>query len=301
MLALAAHLNWQLLQYDVKNTFLHGDRGSKVCKLQNGLKQSPRAWFGRCTKAMKEFGYIPTKIVTELLAKIGKLGCKPVATPMDPNNKLGEAQEEPTVDKQMYQRLMGKLIYLAYTKPDIAYLVSVISHYMHNPRESHLQAAYRILHYLKDSLRKGILFKRNNILAFEAYTNVNYAGSLVIRRSTSRYCTFLGGNLIAQVLCELLWLKIILDDLRIELKGLMKLYCDKSAINIAYNPVQHDRTKHIEIDRHFIKEKFEEGLMCMSYVPSTQQLADFLTKGLNSSTFHGLIIKLAMEDIYSSA
>ena len=74
---------------------------------------------------------------------------------------------------------------------------------------------------------------------------------------------------IAQELCELHWLKIILDDLRIKWDNPMKLYCDnKSAINIAHNRIQHDRTKHIEVDRHFIKEKLDEGLVCMSYVPS---------------------------------
>lgn len=103
---------------------------------------------------------------------------------------------------------------------------------------------------------------------------------------------------IAQGLCELLWLKIILDDLRVKWEGTMKLYCDnKSTINIAHNPIQHDRTKHIEIDRHFIKEKLEEGLVCMSYVPSEHQLADVLTKGLNNSSFHDLVFKLRMEDI----
>ncbi|RVW73428.1 Retrovirus-related Pol polyprotein from transposon RE1 [Vitis vinifera] len=152
---------------------------------------------------------------------------------------------------------------------------------MHDPREPHFQAAYRVLHYLKGNPGKGILFKNNNTLALEANTEANYADSLVDRRSTIGNCTFLGGNLvtwkskkqnvvarssaesefraIAQGLCELLWLKIILDDLRIKWDGLMKLYCDnKSAINIAHNPIQHDRTKHIEIDRHFIKEKLEE-------------------------------------------
>ncbi|RVW78772.1 Retrovirus-related Pol polyprotein from transposon RE1 [Vitis vinifera] len=218
---------------------------------------------------------------------------------MDPNHKLGEAKEEPVVDKKMYQRLVGRLIYLAHTRPNIAYLVSVISQFMHGPREPHLQAAYRVLHYLKGNPGKGIL-------------------------STTGYCTFLGGNLvtwrsqkqnvvarssaesefrvIAQGLCELLWLKIILDNLRINWDGPMKLYCDnKSAINIAHNPIQHDRTKHIEIDRHFIKEKLEEGVVCMSYVPSEHQLADILTKWLNSSMFHDLVFKLGMEDIYSSA
>ena len=143
------------------------------------------------------------------------------------------------------------------------------------------------------------------------------------RRSTIRYYTFVGGNLvtwrskkqnvvarssaesefraIAQGLCELLWLNIILDDLRIKWDDPMKLYCEnKSAINIAHNHIQQDRTKYIEVDRHFVKEKLEEGLVCMSYVPSDHQLADILTKGLNSSMFHDLVFKLGMEDIYSS-
>ena len=82
----------------------------------------------------------------------------------------------------------------------------------------------------------------------------------------------------------------------------MKLYYDnKSTINIAHNPIQHDRTKHIEIDRHFIKEKLEKGVVCMSYVPSEHQLANILTKRLNNSMFHDFVFKLGMEDIYSLA
>ena len=133
----------------------------------------------------------------------------------------------------MYQRLVGRLIYLAHTRPNIAYSVSVINQFMHGPREPHLQAAYRVLHYLKGNPGKGILIKKNNTFALEAYTDADYGGSLVDRRSTTGYCTFLGGNLvtwrskkqnvvarssaesefraIAQGLCELLWLKIILE------------------------------------------------------------------------------------------
>ena len=107
---------------------------------------------------------------------------------------------------------------------------------------------------------------------------------------------------IAQGLCELLWLKIILDYLRIKWDDLMKLYCDNKSINnIAHNPIQHDRTKNIEVNRHFIKEKLEEGVVCMSDVPSEHQLVDILTKGLNNSMFHDLVFKLGMEDIYSFA
>ena len=402
----------------MKNAFLHGDldeeiymnippgfeedTSHRVCRLKKvlyGLKQSPRAWFGRFAKVMKRSGYKQSQgdhtlfikhsaaggvttllmyvhdiIVTgndekeklelkqrlikefeikelgklkyflgievaystqgifksqqryaiDILKETGKIRCKLVSTLMDSNQKLGEAKEEPVVDRKMYQRLVGRLIYLAHTRPDIAYSVSMISQFMHDPRESHLQAAYRLLHYLKSNPGKGTIFKRNDNLTLEAYTDADYAGFMMDRRSTTGYCTFLGGNLvtwrskkqnvvarsstesefraIAQGLFELLWLKIILDNLKIKREGPMKLYCDnKPAINIAHNHIQHDRTKHIEIDRHFIKEKLEERLVCMSYVPSRSQLVDVLTKGLNSSSFHDIVSKLGIEDLYSSA
>lgn len=167
---------------------------------------------------------------------------------------------------ETYQRLVGKLIYLSHTRPDIAYAVSVVSQFMHSPKEVHLQAVHHVLHYLKANPSKGILFKRNTGLVLEAYTDADYAGSVVDRRSTSGYCTFLGGNLVtwrskkqnvvarssaeaeframAQGVRELFWLKIILEDLKVKWEGPMKLYYDnKSEISIAHNPVQHDRTK----------------------------------------------------------
>ena len=195
---------------------------------------------------------------------------------------------------------------------------------MRNPKESHLQSAYRVLQYLKGTPEKGILFKRNGGLVLEAYTDANYAGSIVHRRSTSGCCTFLGRNLvtwrskkqsvvarssaeaefraIARGVYELLWLKIILEDLKIKWDGPMRLYCDnKLAISIAHNPVHHDRTIHIEIDRHFIKERLESGLICTPYVSSRGQLADVLTKGLSSLVFHSVVSKLGMENTYSLA
>ena len=126
-------------------------------------------------------------------------------------------------------------------------------------------------------------------MTLEAYKDADYAGSIDDRRSTSKYCTFLRGNLVtwrskkqnvvarssaeaefqamALRICELLWTKIILDNLKIEWNGPMKLYYDnKSTINIAHNPVQHDRTKHVEVGRHFIKEKLDNGTICTPFV-----------------------------------
>ncbi|CAN1293417.1 Retrovirus-related Pol polyprotein from transposon RE1 [Linum perenne] len=96
----------------------------------------------------------------DLLKETGMLGCKPIDTPMEPNKRFSSDQEVPPVDKGNYQRLVGKLIYLAHTRPDIAYFVWIVSQYMHNPNEEHLETVIRILRYLKFSPGKGLLFKK---------------------------------------------------------------------------------------------------------------------------------------------
>ena len=102
-------------------------------------------------------------------------------------------------------------------------------------------------------------------------------------------------------ICELLWIKIILEDLRIKWEEPMRLNCDnKSSIEIAHNPVQHDRTKHVEVDRHFIKDKIESGLICIPYVPTREQLADILIKGVQNPSFKGILDKLGMKNLPSS-
>ncbi|CAL8991397.1 unnamed protein product, partial [Prunus brigantina] len=248
------------------------------------------------------------KYVLDLLTETGMLACKLADTPIEQNHRLGEQTDDTPVDRGRYQRLAGKLIYLAHTRPYIAYAMSVVSQFMHEPREVHMQAVERILRYLKSALGKGLLFSKHDNLAIEAYTNADWDGSVSDRRLTTGYCTFVGGNLVtwhskkqsvvarssaeadframAHCVCELLWLKILFRDLRITIQGPMRLFCDnKAAISIVHNPVQHDRTKHIEIDRHFIKEKLSQGLICTPYVKTNDQLADILTKGVSSKVF----------------
>ena len=104
----------------------------------------------------------------------------------------------------------------------------------------------------------------------------------------------------AKGVCELLWIKRLLKDLKIHPSAPMKLYCDnKAACDIAHNPVQHDRTKHVEIDRHFIKEKLEAKIIEVPHVRSQDQLADILTKAVSSQAFHGTLAKLGMQNIYA--
>ncbi|PNX72348.1 pentatricopeptide repeat-containing protein mitochondrial-like, partial [Trifolium pratense] len=217
LISIAANRDWPLQQFDVKNVFLNGDleeevymdlppgvkRGNsckkEVCKLKKslyGLKQSPRAWFGRFSSAMKVFGYkqrddpceikalqeylaaefemkdlgqlkyflgievarskqgivlSQRKYVLDLLTETGMLACKLAETPIEMNHKLGIFPHQVPTDKDRYQRLVGRLIYLAHTRPDIAYAVSVVSQFMHSPSEEHMNAVYRILRYLKNA------------------------------------------------------------------------------------------------------------------------------------------------------
>ncbi|CAJ2653166.1 unnamed protein product [Trifolium pratense] len=261
------------------------------------------------------------KYILDLLKETGMSGCRPADTPMDPNAKLWEEGSVP-VDTGRYQRLVGKLIYLSHTRPDIAFSVSVVSQFMHSSFEEHLEAVYRILRYLKANPGKGLFFKKTNERNVSIFTDADWAGSVTDRRSTSGYCTCVWGNLVtwrskkqgvvarssaeaeframAQGICEGLWIHRVLEELKMKIELPLKLYSDsKAAISIAHNPVQHDRTKHIEIDRHFIKEKLDAGIICLPFVTSSQQTADILTKSLARPTFEHLIGKLGMIDIYA--
>ncbi|GAV62543.1 hypothetical protein CFOL_v3_06066, partial [Cephalotus follicularis] len=176
--------------------------------------------------------------------------------------------------------------------------------------------------YLKSAPGKGIWFSNHGHLRLEAFTDADWAGLRDDRRSTSGYCTFLRGNLVTwrskkqtvvarsnvedeyramtQGVCELLWIKLLLKDLVVIHERSMRLYCDnKTAINIAHNPIQHDRTKHIEIDWHFIKEKLDQKLICTPFVSSENQLADVLTKELSCKQFNCIVCKMGKQNIYA--
>lgn len=113
------------------------------------------------------------KYTLDLLKEVGMLGSKPAAVPIDPNHKIGMFEGGKDVDRESYQRLVGKLIYLSHTRPDISFSVSVVSQFMHAPKEEHLEAVYRILKYLKNSPGQGLLFKKGGELTVEAYTDAD--------------------------------------------------------------------------------------------------------------------------------
>nr|CAN79066.1 hypothetical protein VITISV_019693 [Vitis vinifera] len=226
------------------------------------------------------------KYALDLLQETGMSGCQPVNTPIEEGLKLCVESNQVSTDKGRYQRLVGRLMYLAHTRPDLAYALSVVSQYMHNPGEQHMNAVMRILRYLKNAPGKGILFAKNvNHQSIEVYIDADWAGAVDDRRSTSGYFTFVGGNLVtwkskkqnviarssaeaefrgmALGLCEALWLRLLLQDL-----------------------VQHDHTKHVEVDRFFIKEKLDDKIVELPKIRSEDQLADILTKAVSSQAHY---------------
>ncbi|KAG8493501.1 hypothetical protein CXB51_010889 [Gossypium anomalum] len=129
------------------------------------------------------------------LVEAGMSGCRPANTPIDPNAKFGN-KEGRLVYKRQYQILVGKLIYLSHTRSDIAFAVNLVSQFMHSPMEEHEEAVFQILRYLKSSLGNGLFFKKSKQRGIEAYTYVDWAGSITNKRSISGYCTFVWGNLV---------------------------------------------------------------------------------------------------------
>jgi hypothetical protein len=264
------------------------------------------------------------KYTLDLLKDTGYLGSKPVATPMDTNLKLMPEDGELVDDPEMYRRLVGKLIYLTITRPDISYAVSIVSQFMTCPRVPHMEAVVRILKYLKNAPGRGLLYKSSGHLRIEGYTDADWAGSPADRRSTTGYCTFIGGNLVtwkskkqsvvarssaeaeyramAHTTCELTWLRTLLQEFGIPVHGPTPLYCDnQAAIHIANNPVFHERTKHIEVDCHFIRSKVESKEISTPFVPSGSQLADIFTKALPKTSIDSICLKLGVYDVYAPA
>ena len=264
------------------------------------------------------------KNTLDILTDTGMLDCKPIDTPMDPNVKLVPSQRELLRDPGRYRRLVGKLNYLTITRPDISFPVGVVSQFLQSPCDSHWDAVVRILRYIKGTQGQGVLYENRGHTQVVGYSDADWACSPIDRRSTSGYCVFIGGNLIswkskkqdvvarssaeaeyramALVTYELIWLKHLLQKLRFGNDEQMKLICDnQAALHISYNLVFHERTKHIEVDCHFIREKIASGCISTSFVNSNDQLADIFTKSLRGPRIKYICDKLGAFDLYAPA
>ncbi|KAF5799967.1 putative RNA-directed DNA polymerase [Helianthus annuus] len=264
------------------------------------------------------------KYCLELLSEFGYLGCKPVSTPIEQSylvsSKLDKDQKL-LKNVSGFQKLIGKLIYLSLTRPDISYTVQSLSQFMHSPNEMHLQLALRLLRYLKQSPGKGLCFKKSDSLNLLGFADSDWDKCLSTRKSVTGFCIFLGNCLVSwkskkqstvsrstaeaeyramcSATCELIWLKNLLLELNVQCNLPMSLNCDsQAAISIAANPVFHERTKHFELDLHFLREKVADGVISTVKVDSESQLADLFTKGLGVSQHEEFCKKLTLVDLF---
>ena len=202
--------------------------------------------------------------------------------------------------------------------------MSVVSQFLQSPYDSHWNVVIRILRYIKSIPSKGVLYENRGHTQVVGYIDADWAGSPTNRRSTSGYCVFIGGNLISWkskkqdvvarsnteakyramtlATCKLIWLRHLLQGLRFGKDEQMKFICDnQAALHIASNSVFHERTKHIEVDCHFIREKIASGCVVTSFVNSNDQLANIFTKSLKCPRIKYICNKLGAYDIYVPA
>ena len=305
---------------EIKELEKHLDKNFKVKQL------GPLKYFLGIEFAQSSEGILMTqqKYILELLEETKHTHCHTSETPIEVNHKLTILETDPQVEISSYQKLIGKLLYLSHTRPDICYSVNVLSQFMHSPRNSHFQAANRILRYLKGTSGLVITYRKTGKLDLILYTDSDFAGSRVDYRSTTGYCTIFGGNLVtwrskkqsvvskssteaeframSKGIDEAIWIKHLLEELKIQYITPVVIRCDnRSAISLAHDPVYHDRMKHVNIDRFYIKDHLEQGFLKTEHVSTGEQCADIFTKGLPAKTMQYLIFKLGMKSIHSSA
>ncbi|KAL0641599.1 hypothetical protein Bca4012_102628 [Brassica carinata] len=283
--------------------------GIEICRSKEGLFMSQR------------------KYTLDLLKDAGAYGGKTARMPMEDGYKVpreGEIEDsKPFHDPKLYRKLVGKLIYLTITRPDICFAVNQVSQHMQVPKEHHWRMVERLLMYLNGSAGLGVWLGCNKSTEVVGYCDADWAGDRADRRSTTGYCTFIGGNLVTWkskkqkvVSCssaeaeyramlkltnELVWIKGILKHLGIEQATPMTMHCDnQAAIHIASNSVFHERTKHIEVDCHKVRQMIVLGVILPCYTRSKDQLADVFTKAARQKTMESIHIRLGLIDLTTS-
>lgn len=253
----------------------------------------------------------------DIIADTGNLGSKPTSTPLEQNHQLAKSVAPLLTDPKKYRRLLGRLIYLLNTRPELSYSVHLLSQFIHAPKEEHWSAALRVVRYLKGSPGQGILLQSTDDLTLTIYCDADRSGCPLSRRSLSVCVVMLGGSPIAWktkkedtvamsseeaeyrsigfALKTTKWICRLLKELGTEQPGPTRFFCDsKAAIHIAANPVFHERTKHLERDCQSVRDAVTAGLIVTQHISSDSQIADILTKALGRIAFQTIMSKLGV-------
>lgn len=243
-----------------------------------------------------------SKYALDILTKFGMASTKPCISPCSVGSLYTESQPCSSEYAKSYRSMVGALHYLTFTRPDLSFAVSRVSQFMHAPTYHQLIAVKHILRYVRGTLSASLCFRRS-FLSLSAYSDLDWAGDCNDPRSTTGFVLMLGSNPISWVskkqttvshssteaeyralaatTTKVSWVRQILKELYVFLPRAPLLLCDNQfALLLARNPVFHGRTKHVEIDLHFVREKVASRDLQLQFVPTLQQPADIFTKAL---------------------
>ncbi|KAI5325748.1 hypothetical protein L3X38_034822 [Prunus dulcis] len=217
------------------------------------------------------------KYAKDLLVKAGMESCRSCPTPSKHHTQVLPTDGEPLKEPSIYRSIVGALQYLTFTRPDLAYSVNTVCQFMNNPTEVHFQLVKRILRYIQGTLHYGfVVFLGSNPISWQSKK----------QRSVSRSSTEAEYRALANASAEVDWIRQILADLHVFLSEPPLLFCDNmSALALSSNPVFHSRIKHLDVNFHFVRERVQRKDFLVQYIPTDDQVADILTKGLHSPVF----------------
>ncbi|KAK9675528.1 hypothetical protein RND81_11G012900 [Saponaria officinalis] len=257
----------------------------------------------------------------KLLTRFGMMDSNAVKNPIVSGTKLRKDDGNERVDETQYKQVVGSLMYLIVSRPDLMYGVSLISRFSARPTKSHWLAAKRILRYIKGTTDLGVFYRKGESnFKLLAFTDSDYAGDLDDRRSTSGFVFMLGYGAIswgskkqpvvalstteaeyiaaALCACQCIWLRRVLKKIGLEEKTGTVIMCDNSStIQLSKNPVFHGKSKHIDVKFHFLRDLVNDGIVNLSYCASENQVADIMTKPLKLEQFEKLRSMLRVTEI----
>jgi hypothetical protein len=261
-------------------------------------------FLGLQIKQVKDGTFVhQTKYTKDILRKSQMQDVKRMSAPMASTATLDADEDGEPVDQWEYQIMIGSLFYLTATRPDIQFSVCLCARFQASPRTSHRQTVKRIFRYLQSAPGLGLRYYSSSTISLHGFSDADFAGCRVERKSTSGTCQFLGSSLVswssrkqssvaqsttkaeyvAATSCcsQLLWISYTLRDFGEECTHIPLLCDSTSAISVGKNPVLHSRTKHIEVRYHFLRDNVEKGTIVLTHVPTQDQLADIFTKPLD--------------------
>ncbi|KAG7536804.1 Ribonuclease H-like superfamily [Arabidopsis suecica] len=248
------------------------------------------------------------KYAAEVIERFGMQHHNPVCNPIVPGQKIGRDVAGEKIDATLYKQMVGSLMYLTATRPDLMFVVCLISRFMASPTQLHLAVAKRVLRYLKGTLDCGVWYKRGAMSDLVAYTDSDYAGDIDDSKSTSGYVFMMSGGAVSwssrkqpivtlstteaeyvaavACACQAIWMRRILKEISHVQAEEMVVLCDNtSTIKLSKNAVMHGRSKHIRVRYHFLRDLTKQGIITLAYCNTEMQLADMMTKPLKLVSF----------------